>query len=449
MTFRAVWVAVAVVVAPGISWGQFAVQTDGRANPGDFQVTTFATGLYYPTSMQQLPDGSLLVAASVPKTGGSFYNSTGQLVRLVDANNDGVADAPPQVLAGGLPAGISSVRTAGRLVVATSGGAGAITLLRAGASASDSLTSVASIQFAFPSNTQHGSYALAVRTIAPGSHEVFFNLGSRSNASNDATPVVASGLINANLAPESIWSFTINETDLSVSNVRQIASGLRNAAGMTFARNGDLLFEDNGIDGLVSPAESHSADELNRIAAADIGGAIEDFGFASTYERYRTGEQVGSAGVLPLVTFQPIPMPNGSESEGASEIAQAPLNWPVGLRDGVFVGFHGQFNSGGLANEENPVVWADPSTGDHFHFVSNDLATIGHPDGLLSTNDALFLSDVSSGSMFSTAATGTIYRITYLPEPATLSIFGLLLTLAARQTRRCRRGGVGDQDDVR
>jgi glucose/arabinose dehydrogenase len=93
------------------------------ARPHDqarFRLTTFATGLSFPTSMTTLADGSLLVSESV---GSMLWTSTtGRLVRLVDANAAGVADGPPQVLTGGsdLPGMVTSVRRVGDLVMALS-----------------------------------------------------------------------------------------------------------------------------------------------------------------------------------------------------------------------------------------------------------------------------------------------------------------------------------------
>ncbi len=427
-----------------LTLGQIAINTDNRAVAGDLRITTFASGLYYPTSMQALADGSIIVGSSVPKPDGSFYNSTGQILRFTDTNHDGIADAAPQVLADNLPGGVTSVRQAGQLLVVTSAAADTISILRMGATSADTLTTVGSIHLSFPSNMLHHSYALAVRPVSPGKSEVFFNIGSRYNATNDATTIAASGLITGDLAPESIWSFelTENTSSVSTSNLRQIASGLRNAAGMTFAANGDLYLQDNGIDG--TPAsESFSADELNSIAASDIGGALEDFGFSSSYTAYRTGVQVGSGDVKPIVAFQPIPSPAGSESEGANEITFAPQNWPAGLRNGIFVGFHGQFNLGGLANEENPLVWVDPAADpidpDYFHFVSNTEAAIGHPDGLLATPDSLFISDISTGTMFSTNPLGSIYQITYVPEPTFVGFCGAMLLLLLHRRRQARQ----------
>ena len=131
-------------------------------------------------------------------------------------------------------------------------------------------------------------------------------------------------------------------------------------------------------------------------------------------------------------------MPNGSESEGPNEVALAPANFPDGLNGGLFVGFHGKYHLGGLANEENPLVYADPATGEYFHFISNDVAVIGHPDGLITTADSLFVSDLSDGSLFSASATGDIYQITYLPEPGgvvVLFVPALLMLIGRRDSR--------------
>ena len=127
---------------------------------------------------------------------------------------------------------------------------------------------------------------------------------------------------------------------------------------------------------------------------------------------YRTGTRVGGGALQPQIAFQPLPSPNGSESEGPNEISFAPAHFPPGLNQGVFVGFHGQFNSTGLVNEENPLVYADPGTGTYFHFLSNDEPTIGHPDGLLATADSLFVADLANGNLFGPPyGAGTVYQI--------------------------------------
>jgi glucose/arabinose dehydrogenase len=301
------------------------------------------------------------------------------------------------------------------------------------------LTLVGSINFDFPTTWEHTTYALAVRDTPDqsGDYDVFFNIGSRVNSATSVDAVTASGLISASLNADSIYKFTVHDAGgtSSYSNLTLVATGLRNSAGIAIQPStGDLYFEDNGIDGL-APNEPLSADELNRIAAADIGKIVPDFGFAHDYIQYRTGVRVGSGAVQPLVAFQPIPDPlTGSESEGPSEIAFTPTLFQLGgLNPGVFVGFHGKFNQGGIANEENPLVYYDLTTGESYHFIGNDEPDIGHLDGLLATADSLFVADLSfTGGVFSPgdAGKGVIYQIKVVPEPTSLALVSLGLLAA-------------------
>jgi glucose/arabinose dehydrogenase len=397
----------------------FAIGGDPRVHPEDFRITVFASGSNYPYSMVQLADGSLLVGTSRP-SGSNYYDSVGELIRLVDQDGDGVADGLGTVLFTGLPGAVTSVRQAGSLYFVTSvqPGSEGISVLRAGATPVDPLSWVGNLRFDFPSDWEHVSYALAVREDPdqPGDYDLFFNIGSQDNFAETTTRVPASGLLNGSLNGEAIYKVTVHDTGTTpiFYGLQQIATGLRNAAGMVIdPASGDLYFEDNGIDGLIDADEPLSADEINKIPAAQIGTGVDDFGFPNDYIEYRTGRRIGSGGIQPLVAFQPWPAPlNGSESEGPAEIGFAPPGFPAGLNNGIFVGFHGRFNLGGLENEENPVIYYDLATGQYFHFIENDQPGIGHLDAMLATNDSLFLADISSnGSMFNGAQGGVIYQI--------------------------------------
>lgn len=432
-----------------------AAPTLTLARPEDasrFRVTTFASGLSFPTSVAPLADGSLLVGTS---DGSSLWGSTsGRLVRLVDANADGVADSAPQALATGLPGIVTSVRRVGNLVVALSSQTGgqAITFWRIGATASDAFTAAGRLSFSFPDGFEHTTYALAARAVAgdPTQTEVYFNIGAAANSV--ATPVsttvglAGSGVTfsNAAVVADSIHRVVVTDSGgtLQVSTPTQIASGLRNAAGMTFDAAGNLLLQDNGIDTEGNRGVSFSADELNRVSAADLGTTVPNFGFADTYIDYATGATVGpTTGVTaPLVDFRPV---DGERSEGAVEIAMAPDGFASDFDGGVFVAFYGM-GGGGTANEENPVVFANPSTGDHYHFIENQL--MGHPNGLLGMGDSLWLTDLSyTGSLSSTVGgvpaneAGVIYQITAVPEPATwMLLVAGGCTAAFFAQRRCR-----------
>jgi len=114
-----------------------------------------------------------------------------------------------------------------------------------------------------------------------------------------------------------------------------------------------------------------------------------------------------------LFAFQPLPDPfTGSESEGPNEIAFAPAGFPPSLNNGIFLGFHGKWALAGIPNEENPLVFADLTTTNYFQFIGNDETNIGHLDGLLSTDDSLFLADLTStGNTDSSANSGVVYQI--------------------------------------
>ncbi len=418
--------AVAVVTLTAVpAMAQFAVGGDARVNPDDFAITTFAEDLNYPVGMVELPDGSLLVAVS---TGGSFFSSpSGQILRLVDADDDGVAESRTVLLERLRIGGPSALRMAGDLLF-VSGQGTPITILRLGPAPDYEVTEVGRLFIGYSGSWLHKQSALQAR-LAPDSadiYELYFPLGSKVNFGRTTTTLSLSGLgLSSSLAGDAIHRVRFRDDGDTLTGIdhTQIATGLRSASGLAFdPRNGDLYFEDNGIDGLTETIEAHSADEINVIPLDQIGGDIEDFGFPDNYIAYRTGEFVGGQGVPSLFAFTPLPDPaNGSESEGPNEITFAPPGFPPGLNHGLFVGFHGQFSKGGLANEENPLVYADSQTGEYFHFIGNDEPAIGHLDGLLATGNKLYAADISSQGGFGSSAqnSGVIYLIRYTGDPPT------------------------------
>lgn len=408
-----------VMTSQGIA-AQVAVGGDARVNPDDFEITVFADGLNFPVGMELLNDGSILVAVN---KGSRFFGSrNGQLIRLLDADGDGVSEAQ-QVLADDVPGGApTALRRAGDLLLVTGqGSVKPIVIYRLGAAPADELTQVGTIDLNYSSTWRHPHSALGVRPTPgqPGSYDLVFQLGSVSNFERTtATGTLTSTIgLSGDLNPDAIHMLTITDsgTEVTGSNLIQLATGVRNPAGFAFhPETGDLYFEDNGIDGLVNVDEPTSADELNVIPFDQIGGEVEDFGFPDSYTEYRTGDFIGRQGVPPLIVYLPIPeLQNGAESEGPNDIAFAPPGFPPGLNDGVFVSFHGKFARAGPSNEENPLVYTDLTTGDYFHFVSNQLPGIGHLDGLLATEDKLYVSDISSQGGFgsSGSSTGIIYLI--------------------------------------
>ena len=118
----------------------FVVGGDPIVDAADFRVTAFASGLNFPTGVLAEPDGSLLVVVNNPPAGGTnFYNTTAQILRLIDTTGDGVADGQPTVLASGLPGADSAIAQAGPYVI-TTGSAGTISFLHTGATPTSPLT---------------------------------------------------------------------------------------------------------------------------------------------------------------------------------------------------------------------------------------------------------------------------------------------------------------------
>lgn len=417
-------------------------------HPNAFRVTEFATGLTVPVGMVQLADGSIVYGAAKPTTV-AFQTGTFELRRLVDSNGDGVADNGIGDLLYTGPAdagGINALATSGDLVFALSNTVNRfsnitarITVLRPGATPGDDLTEVGALNMAFEDGAWHMSHGMAVRDIGGGQHEVYFNIGSDSNSAQTATiEPTASGLVSGTMDEDSIFRFTVNDPgsgNVTGSGLTQIATGLRNAAGLAFnPADGALWFQDNGED--AGGNDPLGADELNRLTPAQLDGAIEDFGFDTDYIVYggpgapagtTTGDRVQDTGrnaVQPEVAFVPY---LGEHNQGASQIAFAPDRFPASLRDGIFTGFHGYFVSGGTSNPENPLTFFDLDAADtadvtdgFFHVIEPGLDGVGHLDGLLATSDSLFVADMTkSGHFLSNPAPtdGVIYQILALNAP--------------------------------
>jgi PEP-CTERM motif len=412
---------------------------DPRVNPSSFRVTTFASGLNYPVSMARLSDGSILVATTTPApNGGNFFGGSGQLVRLVDANNDGVADGPGTVVAN-LSGAATTVRVIGDKVFAASfeGSTITVSVLNVGASPGDPYTNAGTLKFQYdPIALQGNSSSLAVRLspTVPGAYELFMSLPAGNHYGVPTGMIGVSGLSSGTLAPGTIQKFTItpNGAGVLASSATQIASGVRVGSGLAFASNGMLLLTDNGFEDLVT-GMNVSADALHLVSP----DGNSNLGYPNTYSDYQTGARVNPNGLAPLAAFSVKPF---GEARGAVEVAQAPSWMQDGLDKGYFVGFHGEYIATGTANAINPLYWVDAATGEFFPFLLGGQAGMGHLDGLLSTSSGLFVADMFTRGRFD-AATGAIYMIapaSVVPEPATVVLMasGLALLWAAQRRRR-------------
>ncbi len=395
-------------------------------DPSLFRVTTFASGLDYPTSMARLPDGSIIIGTSNPNGQGNagylnFYTGLGQILRLTDTDANGIADGPGSVVASGLPGAVTSVRTFGDIVaVATVGNgsnvnsqAATITFFRQGALPTDAYTNLGQIQFAY-SLGELPTVALTTRPTPgqPGKFDLFFTLPGTDHLGGNSGTVTATGLINGSLTPGSAWLTTVTPAagSFAVSALSQVASGIRTSAGIAFAADGSLLITDNGYDVV-------SADELHRLGAGSLGSSTF-LGYPDNYPAYNTGALVGGAGQQAFAAFVPL---SGLPSVGAADVTQAPSNFPLALRQGYFVGFHGLWDEVGTANISNPVYFVDPITGVYSSFITAGQSGISKPDGLLATSEGLYVADMFQEFGFG-ADTGAIYLVSLkqtsdVPEP--------------------------------
>ena len=414
---------------------QFTLRDSSRADVGsNFTVTTFATGLNWPLGMVALDDGSILVTIV---EGTSFFSSTaGHLVRLADTDSNGVADTR-DTLAANIPAGkLSALVRGGNLLFVTGQGSGhPILVYRLGTNATDALTLQGTITITYPSGSwYHPHSGLGIRATpnVSNSYDLLISAGSDSNATESTRTLTVSSDIglSGTMEDESVYLAKIvdNGTSVSGSTLFQAAEGLRNATGFDFHPiTGDLYFQDNGIDGLVDANEPHSADELNVIPVDSVGTVTMDFGFAGSYTAYRVDTLVSGTGTQPLVAFQPLQPDTTVQLEGPQDVKFAPAGFPDDFNYGVFVGMHGKFSAGGASNEENPLVYVDLRDTTYFPFVDQTETGVGHLDGLLATDDELFVADISPDGGFGAGDTdeGVIYRIvsavTTLPAPRFLA----------------------------
>lgn len=413
MSYRliALIVTISLGLAAAPASADSVVQLGDDRRLADLEVTAFATGLSFPTGMTALPDGSILVATSAP-TGGSFFQSTGELLRLTDEDADGVADDGGTVLATDLPGTLVSLALAGDLVLTTSaeGGNEQIVLLRIGETWADPLEQVGSLRFRLD-GFNHQSYGLAVREFpdTEGSYEVVFNIGASGNDTAGQI-AYAEGLVETQLQDASLYRMIITDltNEVTATEPEQIATGLRNAAAIVFdPATGDLVITDNGIDTPEDRIVALSADTLYRLPAGEIGGAVEDYGFPAAYVDYATGEEVGEIAIAPEAVYRPIV---GSEAEGVASVALTPADFPHELQ-GVVAGFHGQYDDVGTMNEENPLLLTAETTGETIELFANDDPTVGHIDGLMSTDATLYAADLCAGLLTEAKPCGTIYAV--------------------------------------
>lgn len=441
----------------------FTLDFSEAGGPSAIPGTVLATGLNFPYNLSVGPDGSLLFGqTTTTNPAGLVYGlgpqATGSAWQLPNLGG-GSFGAPTQV--GGTFAGlVTSVRSLGDGVLVVDSGAGGSggTGNRAMSFVSPGGTTLGTISFTYPNNStwEHSNGMSLVVPGANGTNTVYFIVGSQSDSTKTTQTVSISGmgLNNVTLNGDSVYMMTVQSTSTNSVQIssapQQIATGLRNPYALSIDAAGDLLIVDNGIDGLHDPNEL-GADTLKLIPANQIGQSIVDYGFPSAYIDFATGLPVnGDPGATsPLVAFTPVPDAQGilQYSEGVSAMAYlSPNLLPfVGNLGGVVVSFHGVFDGGGAANNQNAVVYYDFASGKVIPILDGGTAGVGHIDGLAVIGDDLFLEDMSQNGEInglSGLGQGAIYefdlnQVQATPEPGTwlLVASGLLIPPLRKKAR--------------
>lgn len=375
-----------------------------------FTLTTVASGLNFPTAMAIAPNGSLLVATTLPSgdlNDENLYSGQGQLLDMVNGTLTTVAS---------FPGAITGVTTVGSdVVVATTGDHSSssyntanIYVLSAGQSGYQQL---AQLNFVYPNGG--GSPNIAVAASGNGFD---FSLTHLSGT------VDMSGALSGTLVDGSIYSVQLNSSSGALSQPALLADNVRNTDGMAVDSSGNLYFGDNGTE----PPDACAPDQVNEIAASAIG--VYDAGF-------QTPEVPPCQPATGLIASFP-----GGPS-GIAGLAMSPFSGQ--FAGDLFVGFDGNYNTPGSGNTTDPVIALNPATGAWEDLIPAGQPGECHPVGLLSTAGVLYVSELNCNYDSTQPSdqqwqgnTGLIYAITQdaasTPEPGSLWLAGIMLLLAAK-----------------
>jgi glucose/arabinose dehydrogenase len=426
----------------------FSLDLAGLGGSSSVAGTTLASGLNYPYGLSLAPNGSLLFGSSLPRTqyGIEGGPSVGSLWTL-PAQGGGAFGAPQQV-AGGWSGPVTDVRTTpnGLTLVDTGAASGRQMIFY-----NQSFQQIGAVSFSYPTQNWDHSTGMSLTVQQPdGSVRVYFIVGSEFDQAKTTVQVTTGGLFTATLNADSLYMVTVRSNGSSLQTTGpplQVATGLRNAFGLTLDSAGNLIIGDNGQDGAHAVNEA-GADTLYLIPAANIGTTLYDFGFPNSYVDFATGQYInGDPGATPpLAALLPVADSNGvlQYSEGLSAMAfVAPHEFAfAGALGGEIVSFHGVKDASGAANFDNALLYYDFASGKYTPIVDGGTAGVGHINSVLVSGNSLILADFASNGLVDQAGgnnTGAIYQFALAtPEPsaASLAVLGLAAWLVAAGARR-------------
>lgn len=276
---------------------------DGKLRvPTGFKVTQYASGLTGVRFMALAPDGAIY--ASQPERG--------RVVRLADANRDGVADSIVVVATGlNQPHGLAFHK--GTLYVANTNGVVKVTL-----GANGVATGAALAVNSYPSGGGHWT-----RTIVFGADSAMYvAVGSSCNVCVEQTPERAAVL-------------RFNEDG---TGKRVYATGLRNAVGLAVhPETGALWASQNERDNLPPNHEDLPPEEINIVT----DGA--DYGWPYCYGDKAPNPEYNDAARCAGTTAPALNLQAHSAPLGMSFLARA-TTFPAGYRGDLLVAYHGSWN---------------------------------------------------------------------------------------------------------
>jgi glucose/arabinose dehydrogenase len=319
-----------VVKAKGWPEGVTPQAADGLA------VTAFARGLDHPRWIYVLPNGDVLVAETnapqrpddgkgikgwffkrFQKKAGGAVPSANRIVRLRDADGDGVAETRSTLLSG-LNSPFGMVLVGNTLYIANTDALVRVPFSNADTAPTDPVTKVVDL----PAGSINHHWTKNV-TASPDGSKLYVSVGSNSNAAENG--------IAAEDGRAAIW-----EIDPASGSHRVLASGLRNPVGMAWEPESRALW-----------VAVNERDELGSDLVPDYMTAVRDGGFygwpycyygahLDTRVKPQRPDLVASA-VVPDYALGPHTASLGLASSRGTTL-------PKRFANGMFVGQHGSWN---------------------------------------------------------------------------------------------------------